>query len=261
MGEKKAYYNVESHWSKVAGEISNRTSGGFIAGDDDPFHRYKREKFEHRVLSRLDVAGKQVLELGCGPGGNLLALVQRRPKQLVGVDISESMLTLARDNLAGHEVTLKKTDGRQIPLPDHSVDLAYTVTVLQHNVDPTQLDAVVSELCRVARDRIVLAEDIGNVTDPPPGATYVTRPVESYRAAFAEQGFKLVSVTPLGLRCSRFVRRVVGKVLLRGHSEGEPITGVAAFLLKASLPITIAMDRVISDRGDLTVLELTRTSG
>jgi ubiquinone/menaquinone biosynthesis C-methylase UbiE len=142
----------------------------FVAGDDG-----LGAGFLSMQLSRLDVAGQQLLELGCGPGGNLLALVQRRPKQLVGVDISESMLTLARDNLAGHEVTLKKTDGRQIPLPNHSVDLAYTVTVLQHNVDPTQLDAVVSELWRVARDRIVVAEDIGNVTDPPPEATYVTR--------------------------------------------------------------------------------------
>jgi SAM-dependent methyltransferase len=253
-----AYYNVESHWSKVAGAIRNRTSGGFTAGDDDPYHRYKRQKFTGRVLSRMDVGGKRVLELGCGPGGNLLDLADRHPEQLIGVDISESMLALARENLAGLEVTLQKTDGQELPLPDRDVDLAYTVTVLQHNVDPAQLDRVIAELCRVTRDRIVLAEDIGNVTDPPAGATYVARPVEAYSTAFRTHGFRLVSVAPLGLRCSRFVRRAVGRLFIRGHSEGEPIGTVARILLKASTPITAVLDRVVPDNADLTVMEFAR---
>ena len=253
-----AYYNVESHWSKVAGEICNRTSGGLIAGDDDPYHRYKRQKFIRRVLSEMDVGGKRVLELGCGPGGNLLELAYRHPQHLIGVDIAESMLALARKNLVGLEVTLRKTDGRELPLLDQDVDLAFTVTVLQHNVDPDQLNRVLDELCRVTRERIVLAEDIGNVTDPPTGATYVARPLEAYSTAFEAHGFRLVSVAPLGLRCSRFVRRIVGWLFIRDHSEGEPIGKVARTLLQASMPITAVLDCLVPDNGDLMVMEFAR---
>jgi len=62
-------YHVESYWSRVADEIRKRGPGNYVAGDDDPYYRYKRSKFLQRFLSALDVAGRTVLELGCGPGG------------------------------------------------------------------------------------------------------------------------------------------------------------------------------------------------
>jgi SAM-dependent methyltransferase len=93
-------YHVETYWSRVADEIRGRGPGNYVAGDDDPYHRYKRAKFLKRFLSTLDVTGLRVLELGCGPGGNLLELVRRAPTALTGVDISASMLALAAQALA-----------------------------------------------------------------------------------------------------------------------------------------------------------------
>jgi hypothetical protein len=45
-------YQVESYWSCVADEIRKRASGRYVAGDDDPYYRYKRAKFLSRFLSR-----------------------------------------------------------------------------------------------------------------------------------------------------------------------------------------------------------------
>jgi SAM-dependent methyltransferase len=248
-------YDVESHWSRVAGEIRNRTAGDFVAGDDDPFLRYKRDKFSRRFLPTIDVEGKRALELGCGPGGNLRALARRHPKQLIGVDISEPMLALAAENLRGCGVALKKTDGERLPLPDQGVDLAYTVTVLQHNVEPAQLSRTVAELCRVTTDRIVLMEDIGTMTAAPPGGSYVTRPVEFYREELASHGFHLVDVKPLGLRCSRLIHRIVRRLFLRrSHREGEPVGAFSKWLLMGSLPVTKLLDRMVPDNTDLTMM-------
>jgi ubiquinone/menaquinone biosynthesis C-methylase UbiE len=227
-----------------------------VAGDDDPYHRYKREKFVRDFLPKIGVEGKTVMELGCGPGGNLKELAKRRPAQLIGVDISDDMLKLAGESLT--EVTLKKTDGHTLPFSDRSVDLAYTVTVLQHNVTPVELNRLAGELSRVAKDQIICVEDIGTTTHAEPGVTYVTRPVSAYREAFASHGFTLTSTTPLGLKASRFVRKAVGKVILRNHPEGEPITGLANLLLKATMPVTRILDRIIPDNGDVTLMVFDR---
>jgi SAM-dependent methyltransferase len=251
-------YDVESYWSGVAKEIRNRTSGEFVAGDDDPFHRYKREKFVREFLPKVEARGKRVLELGCGPGGNLQLLASLQPAELIGIDISDSMLALAGDALHGRPVTLKKTDGQTLPLEDARVDLAYTVTVLQHNVDSAQLDRMATELARVTTDRIMLFEDIGTTTSAPPGASYITRPVDAYRAVFAAHGFQLTSAAPLGLRVSRIVRKIVGRVLLRGHHEGEPIGRLARSVLRISLPITARLDRIVPDNGDVTMMVFER---
>lgn len=252
-------YDVESYWSQVAGEIRSRETGSLIAGDDDPFLRYKRAKFLRRFLPKLEVEDKRVLELGSGPGGNLRELVRRKPKQLIGVDISAEMLALAAENLRGCAVDLKKTDGLRLPLEDRSVDLAYTVTVLQHNVEPESLSRIVAELCRVTAERIVLMEDIGTMSAAPPGDSYVTRPVEAYRREFASNGFRLVEVTPLRLRCSRFVSRVIRRLFLRsGHKEGEPVGTIQRLSLNGLLAVTKLLDVVVPENAALTMMAFTR---
>lgn len=178
----------------MAGEIRKRGAGNYVAGDD-PYYRYKRAKFLRLFLATLDVAGRRVLELGCGPGGNLRELVRRGPASLVGIDISASMLDLARQTLEGRSVELKKTDGHRLPLEDRSIDLAYTVTVLQHNVDPAGLTRVIAELCRVTAERIVIMEDTGTTLTASEGTTGIARPIDAYRTEFARHGFRLESAT------------------------------------------------------------------
>ena len=40
-----ANYNPETYWSEVAKRIKSRKGKNIIAGDDEPFYRYKRKKF------------------------------------------------------------------------------------------------------------------------------------------------------------------------------------------------------------------------
>lgn len=254
-------YHVESYWSRVADEIRKRGPGNYVAGDDDPYYRYKRSKFLQRFLSALDVAGRTVLELGCGPGGNLLELARQGPAALIGVDIAPSMLALAAQTLneARVRVELKKTDGQRLPVDDHNVDLAFTVTVLQHNVDPAMLSRMVAELCRVTTGQIVSMEDTGTDGSAAEGATFIARPVEAYRTEFARYGFRLATATYLNTRVSRRARGILCRRLIpSSHREGQPLGFAYRTLLKSALAITRHLDDARPDTRDLTKMVFVR---
>ncbi len=258
-GGEPVGYDIEPYWSRVAAEIETRSTGNCVAGDDDPYYRYKRAKFLRRFLATLDVSGRRVLELGCGPGGNLLELVQRGPSLLFGIDISASMLTLARQTLEGRSVDLRKTGGEHLPLEDRSVDLAYTVTVLQHNVDSAALTRVMSELCRVTAEQIVIMEDTGDTAAVSEGSTHIARPIDVYRMEFARHGFRLESATYLNVRYSRRVHQAIRRRLVPStHREGEPLRATVKAVLALALAITRQLDDRSPDTADLTKMVFVR---
>ena len=69
-----------------------------------------------RLVEELDVPESgMVLEVGCGTGRNLIEVARRYPTaRLFGLDISEAMLTTARNNIARAgltgRITLKQAD-------------------------------------------------------------------------------------------------------------------------------------------------------
>jgi len=93
---KKETYHPESYWSEVGARIEERENGkNIIAGDDEPYYRYKRNRFL-QLLNEVNFKNKTVLELGSGPGGNLLEIHKHSPARLVGADISSQMVKLAK---------------------------------------------------------------------------------------------------------------------------------------------------------------------
>ena len=111
-------YDPEVYWSRVAQEIRKR-GDNYIAGDDNPYFRYKRRKFLKDFLDTINFQSKSVLEVGSGPGGNLKHLATySAPKKIFGADVSKTMLEIATENLRGLPVTLVKTDGASLPFPD-----------------------------------------------------------------------------------------------------------------------------------------------
>lgn len=79
-------------------------------------------------------APANALDFGCGTGRLLLPLAKRIP-QVVGMDISESMLEEANKNCLEHQVhnaSLYKSDDHLSALNGLKFDLVHTVIVLQH---------------------------------------------------------------------------------------------------------------------------------
>jgi len=82
-----------------------------------------------------DVAGKTVLDYGCGNGENSLPLVARGAR-VIGLDVSSDLLTLARQRLALHGFqdgyTFLAASAHDIPLPAESVDAVMGIAILHH---------------------------------------------------------------------------------------------------------------------------------
>ncbi len=74
-----------------------------------------------------------ILDLGCG-WGRVLKPVMDRTGYAIGLDISHNMLNNAREHLEnnGHEPVLLRGDGTSLPFKNDSIDMIYSLLVLQH---------------------------------------------------------------------------------------------------------------------------------
>ena len=98
-----------------------------------------------------DITGRTVLDLGCGSGENSLLLV-RRGAEVIGVDISESLLALAAERLAVNgsadaQVRFVPASVHRLPIPDESVDVILGIAILHH----LDLDSTSREVFRALR--------------------------------------------------------------------------------------------------------------
>src|SRR6188508_126900 len=63
---------------------------------DRCFHRVIRLRFERTLEILAPLAGKRLLDVGCGPGRYAIACALRGAREVVGVDFAPAMLELAR---------------------------------------------------------------------------------------------------------------------------------------------------------------------
>ncbi|MBK9257594.1 MAG: class I SAM-dependent methyltransferase [Saprospiraceae bacterium] len=250
MSETK--YHPEKYWSEVANLITQREESNVIAGDDEPYYRYKRIKFL-RMLRKVDITNKCVLEVGCGPGGNLIELYERKPKKLVGADISNDMVHLAKKNVP-NSIEIVKTNGTELPFQNSVFDIVITATVLQHNTDEKMLHELIQEICRVSSKNIVIFERIeANVKGDD---LCLGRPIDYYSKIFEKFGYKLLESEFINIRVSYYVCGFIRKVFnSKARKEGEPLNLFSVFLQKLTLLFTRPLDVIFKSNKDLAMLK------
>lgn len=251
-------YNPENYWDKVAEDISARDDLKVIAGDDEPYYRYKRKLFL-KLFDTVNFENKKVLEVGSGPGGNLDFLRARRCAKIVGVDISAKMIELSKRLLQDKNIEVHKIDGFSLPFGDNSFDLVFTSTVLQHITDEVQLKRLIKNICRVSRSEVIVCERIEKKISG--HETNVGRPVDYYRALFKENDFGLVSAQYLPIQASYLLCGIIRKVFnKRDRKEGEPTSKISEGLQRIVLPVTKLIDRLIPSKRDLGILSFKKKS-
>lgn len=104
---------------------------------------------EEALLARLPQGRLgRVLDIGCGTG-RMMSLLGPRAESMLGIDLSRSMLALARSRIAAEGLaacTVRQADMARIPSADRSFDLVLLCMVLHYADDPA---AVLAEAARV----------------------------------------------------------------------------------------------------------------
>ncbi len=102
-------------------------------------------RIEEPIVRRLlgDVAGKRVLDAGCGTGRHTAWLAQQDAR-VTGVDPSAAMLAHARSKCPGVEFV--EGTFAPLPVPDRTFDFALNALVLEH---VPEVAGPIAELARV----------------------------------------------------------------------------------------------------------------
>ena len=108
----------------------------------------KRLMMERAALT----SGHSVLDVGCGPGSDLIDIVERfgPAGRVVGLDASEVMIAEARRRAEERQlaITFEVGDATALPFPDGIFDVCRAARVLEHLADPAR---ALSEMVRVTR--------------------------------------------------------------------------------------------------------------
>jgi ubiquinone/menaquinone biosynthesis C-methylase UbiE len=252
-------YKPEAYWDQVAESISARDDMKIMAGDDEPYYRYKRKLFLD-LLGEINFANKKVLEVGSGPGGNLDFLTSKGCAEIAGADVSERMILLSRRILQNKNVRVHKIDGCSLPFDDNYFDLVFTSTVLQHNTDEVQLKELIENICRVSKSEVIIFERIEKKISG--HETNLGRPVEYYKMLFGEYGFDLVKTEFLPIQASYLACGIIRKLFnKKDRREGEPISRLSGVLQAGVLPATSIIDKLIPSKRDLAMLVFKKNGG
>ena len=123
----------------------DRTAAGYDASHDG---RFVRPMYRAVLEETLSVPWTDLLDVGCGNGNLLAALMEQYPdRRCQGVDLSPNMVEEARRRL-GPESSIQMGDAEQLPYGDASFDLLICNAVFHHCTAP---ETALSEIGRVLR--------------------------------------------------------------------------------------------------------------
>lgn len=124
-------------------EIDRRfLSASYFALDKEgrPFGRFMRPDF---------IAGKEVLEVGCGMGTHA-SMLRRAGARLTAIDLTERAIevTKRRFEVFGLEAHIQRADAEKLPFADKSFDTVWSWGVIHHS---SRFENCLSEIARVLR--------------------------------------------------------------------------------------------------------------
>jgi phosphoethanolamine N-methyltransferase len=162
-----------------------------------------------RILAGLRLAGKRVLDIGCGSGGITLHLVKdHNAAHVTGFDVEGPVIAAARNRAAGAQlvdraVFVHGTPG-PLPFPDNAFDMVFSKDALLHAPDK---DGLFADILRVLVPGGVFAASDWLISHDGEPSAAMRRYIEAeglsfsmasparYRRAMERAGFTDIAIT------------------------------------------------------------------
>lgn len=118
-------------WGVAAYKDRKRT--GSNPWNNDDFYKMGSQDWKDfsEVWSTFGMQKGSCLEIGCG-AGRITRHIENDFDSVHAIDVSPGMLEYARENAGTKKTTFHLYDGVNIPLPDNSVEAAFSCHVFQH---------------------------------------------------------------------------------------------------------------------------------
>jgi SAM-dependent methyltransferase len=133
-------YPVVKNVPRFVGEQFYTSSFGFqwlkhdkTQLDDETSSRSEKDFIKRTRLAPEDLAGKLVLDVGCGMG-RYADVATRWGARVIGVDLSQAVEAAAK-NLKDREALILQADAFRLPFAPESFDCIYSLGVLHHTPD------------------------------------------------------------------------------------------------------------------------------
>jgi len=135
----KVFDVVRRYWNERGAQIYERIDA----------HYTNKEKMKETLLKHLNINREGiVLDFGTGTGFLASILAEAGYKKIIGIDINEHMLSIAKEKLANYSVKLLQADGLHLPIADNSIDAVVSRWVLWVMPNP---EKAIEEMVRVVR--------------------------------------------------------------------------------------------------------------
>lgn len=214
-----------------------------------------------RVLDGLDLAGKRVLDIGCGSGGITLHLVERHgAAHATGFDVEAPVIAAARRRAdrkgLGGRVDFVQAPPGALPFGDGAFDLVFSKDALLHVADK---DAIFRDIFRVLKPGGIFAASnwmIGHDGEPSPqmkayiaaeGLSFTMASPARYRLAMERAGFVDVTLVDRNGWYREAAREELAR--LRGPLYAEVSAAVGTAYVDKNIATWEAMQKVL-DSGE-----------
>ncbi len=107
--------------------------------------------------------GSDILELGCGNGKNLPALL-KTASSVTAVDFSHNAIELCREQFTESNISFVESDICNLPFENESFDAVCAIHVLEHLLEKNRTQSQ-AEICRVLKPEGLLAVRVFSIND------------------------------------------------------------------------------------------------
>jgi ubiquinone/menaquinone biosynthesis C-methylase UbiE len=153
------------------------------------------------TIANVTLAGKRALDFGCGIGRMTDALAGYY-ERVVGVDISEEMIRLARKSQRRDSVEFVQVAEPPLPFSDQEFDCVYSTIVVQHIPFPYNIQCA-REFFRVSADTVLFDAPSHLRPGVEPGAGIFMLDHRHVLICAAEAGFELIALRDFPASASR----------------------------------------------------------